>query len=123
MAYKQIAYQFIQHFNSMMNANIGSIAAITNEQTLMTLNEEEHIGSTNIYARLCKLNFKNFQIYPNYTQSQPSGITQEIIILSGTGTIQVLNTLTYTPKNMTYTFLLRNVGGTYVISNIMFLII
>jgi hypothetical protein len=102
-----------------MNTNIGSIISITNDQTLMTINDEEYVGSSNIYARLCKLNCKNFQMYPSYTQSQPSGISEENIILSGSGTLQILNTL----KNMTYTFLLRNVRGTYMISNMMLLIV
>ncbi len=123
MTYKQMTYQFIQHMNNIMNTNIGSIAAITNDQTLMTINDEEYIGSRNIYAGLCKLNCKNFQMYPIYTQSQPSGIAQENIILAGSGTLQILNNLTYVQKNMTYTFLLRNIGGTYMISNMMLLIV
>lgn len=123
MTYKQLAYEFIQHMNNIMNINLGSIASISNDQTLMTLNGEEHIGSTNIYTRLAKMNFKNFFINPNYIQSQPTGTAREHIIVSGGGTIQIIEMLKYTQKNMTFTFLLMNYGGTYMISNIMLMIV
>lgn len=117
MTYKQLTGQFIQYMNNIMNNNMTNISSITNEQTLMTLNDEEHIGSSNIFSRLCKLKFKNFHMFPHYTQSQP--ISPDNIILSGNGTIF----LSYLTKSMTYTFLLQNIGGNYMISNMMLLIV